>query len=622
MSLRVIFIISILVNISFFSKADFILINNDPMMPVSAWQVWKDPAQAVLLSKHIDSGGGMSLISIPKNQKMDHSYLWIVQNYGVSGGSVFSMPEENDCLYVNSELKCIADSCLESVAFGSIIKKANQSWCKSVAPFVTKVQDMAYKVRVSYAKEGVPFNLPYSPLDGSYQTINPNYSSIDQVYTGAATTEKALLEQLVSTKRMTMRAIDFSNYNGKAKPSIAKFVNENGGNVNKTFFIDCKFDNADLEGLVLDGITFENCSFKGANLAGAYVRNTTFYASEVSGIKNVDFTGANLKGAKFVGATIEKADFSNAQVSKTDFTAATLRESNLSQVDLEEIILNNTNLDGSNFEGVDLRQSKWKRTGKKFIIVKIYYNNKTNFSNTNLKNTRWDGSIVKGMNFSGANFTGAKFYDNYFAGANLSNAVLATNLSGFESSNGRTYSTKVSFSGSNMQGANFEGATVGSIQRANLSGANMRGITLNGFLYKVNLKGTDLSGATLTGANFSNDDMSGAHLDGANLQYASMGKTNLSGATIKNANLKLATLSGANLTKTHLDNSNLSQSWIGGADFTGAAMNYSTNLKNAIYDEKTKWIDGKPIPKSIIRKYKMETLSAWKRQNPPPEVDY
>lgn len=98
--------------------------------------------------------------------------------------------------------------------------------------------------------------------------------------------------------------------------------------------------------------------------------------------------------------------------------------------------------------------------------------------------------------------------------------------------------------------------------------------------------------ATLTNARMSGADLSRARLIGANLSGADLSKADLIGANLCRANL-----SGANLSEARLI-----FSFLMGADLSGANLN-KADLKEAKYDQKTKWPEGfDPIAAGAILK--------------------
>jgi uncharacterized protein YjbI with pentapeptide repeats len=96
--------------------------------------------------------------------------------------------------------------------------------------------------------------------------------------------------------------------------------------------------------------------------------------------------------------------------------------------------------------------------------------------------------------------------------------------------------------------------------------------------------------------------LSNARMHGADLSRARLIGANLSGADLSNADLMGANLCMANLSGADLHGSRLIFSYLMGTDLSGANLS-DADLKEAKYDQNTKWPDGfDPITAGAILK--------------------
>ncbi|MBT3456145.1 pentapeptide repeat-containing protein [bacterium] len=677
-------------------KADFILINNDPLVPIGVWGTWQNKAQVKLLVREVLPAGGMTNIASSMTAGVTH--LWITQNFGISGGSVFPMPQNNDCVYSIPSPDCAADNYLQSMSFRTNIQKLQpESWCYTpenipsslnITPswFVTK-KDLASTVVNSFANVGEVFEIEYSPLASPGTDPNANYNPEDTVFTGENRTTE---EELSLGDQTEITGLDFTN---KPLSNLMQYEN-----VRIKTFSNCKFDGADMTGLLLDNKIFADCSFNGTKLVDTSLNNTqfsntTFYDKTIVDFSGADLTGAFLVGAKitngkFAGATLDRADFYSVVMKNSVFTGvkswkgidftggASFSGCTFSNVPFAGIKYDSTtNFSGaimhgaifagtsstslSNWQGINL--SGADLTGANFnysnlTSAKLSESNLTdvNFSNANLTNalffagygipstnctrTKFIGATLTGADFTISNLTESNFENallhgtkfNYstmknvaiskarykadsskkLAQANFDSAYFSssTNLSGIDFS-GLNFS-QTTFSNCTMEKANFNSSNLSEVQfdHANLERATFKNATMSGAYFGIR-KGsgnpTNLSNANFTGATI------GAMFYYANLQSAIMENMKTqSGIRVhfENSIMKDVILTGSDFSKSsciYFDYADLSKAYIDGVNFTGAEF-YGAKLNEAYYDSKTKWSNGKSIPSSIIKKYKMK----------------
>lgn len=102
---------------------------------------------------------------------------------------------------------------------------------------------------------------------------------------------------------------------------------------------NCKFNNADLSGLMLGSNNIEICDFSNANLRDSKIQS--------SNILNDKFQYCSLIDAKILKTNIEKCDFSGA-----DFSGTEIKESNLERNDLQDVNWKYTSFQRSNLSNL------------------------------------------------------------------------------------------------------------------------------------------------------------------------------------------------------------------------------------------------------------------------------
>ena len=119
----------------------------------------------------------------------------------------------------------------------------------------------------------------------------------------------------------------------------------------------------------------------------------------------------------------------------------------------------------------------------------------------------------------------------------------------------------------------------------------------NADLSDTNLRNANLSSADLSDANLRNADLSDTNLRNADLSDTNLRNANLSSADLSDANLRNANLRNANLSDTNLSSADLSDADLRNADLRNADLSSTYNLigailKNARYNQYTKWPKG------------------------------
>ncbi|MBT3456402.1 pentapeptide repeat-containing protein [bacterium] len=453
MKFRTILLVSILFGFFFSSRADFILINNDPMMPVGVWGVWKEKARVILLKKNIESGGGMALVNFAKNKP---DYIWIVQNFGLSGGSIFKLTKNLDCFFIYQSSDCFMDCYLESASFGAIIKFENSSFCSSQDSLLNKnISALAKRVRDSFATEGLEFEIPCSPVGNSCYNADIN----DGKYKFPFTSKTSLSLLSLFTKGGFIVGKDYSN------KDISGYFLSNGLSPeipSNSYFVKCNFNNANFNGIDLRNSIFIDCSFKEALFKEVSLDYSSFSSSTNSG-QPISFVGADFTSSSFVGTVIRNSDLSNA---------------NFKNCVLNKTTINNSKLKGNVFEGSQLLNMKLKGNFDSSSLIGANITN-VNFAGSSFKEANLSKSVIKKSKFNGLNLEKA----------NLSGAVIKnTTFSG-------CYLLKANLNDSDLRGINFV--------KSNLTNANLK----KALLQKADLTGAKISGASWNGANLTGTKM-------------------------------------------------------------------------------------------------------------------
>lgn len=156
-------------------------------------------------------------------------------------------------------------------------------------------------------------------------------------------------------------------------------------------------------------------------------------------------------------------------------------------------------------------------------------------------------------------------------------------------------------SGADLTGTDLHGSELRSakLRKTKLRGADLRKIDLTNAdlegadLREAKLSWAELDGCNLKGSNLKQANLMGSRLNGVKLQKANLNRANLNGANLSHADLRKATLKGADLNwavlkGADLSRANLNKANLGWADLGGAVLD-KTKLKNARYNQHTKW---------------------------------
>ena len=256
-------------------------------------------------------------------------------------------------------------------------------------------------------------------------------------------------------------------------------------------------------------------------------------------------------------------------------SAIPLTQGDLSDYELKNVILTDTNLDYTNFDGAQATGlwlggssaigSSWRGFNGQLVAP------------TNLNLFPDDTSV---FNLTGADFTGATLVAFDARGSNLSNAMM----------NGSRWSAVV-LTDADLSGADLTGVTDSATGEAptwfeaNAVGANLSGVTwFDGTHCKDGSIGTCISACDDPAASevdWTHCDKSGASFAQADLSRAVLHETNFAGSDLSGTDLSASDLSEADLSGTDLSGANLM-----GADLTGILVTSTTSFANAT------WIDG------------------------------
>jgi uncharacterized protein YjbI with pentapeptide repeats len=141
------------------------------------------------------------------------------------------------------------------------------------------------------------------------------------------------------------------------------------------------------------------------------------------------------------------------------------------------------------------------------------------------------------------------------------------------------------------------------LSEASLPAAELPGIDLTrAQLQKANLEKANLKDATLTKAQLDSAVLRGAKVTDAFLEGATMPNALMTNADLRGSRFTNSSLKGADLANANLDNADLTGADLRDVNFTGATLSATTILKNARYNQKTKFPENfNPDGKGLIR---------------------
>lgn len=240
-----------------------------------------------------------------------------------------------------------------------------------------------------------------------------------------------------------------TSFNGAdLRHAIAEQVNLQGANFSQANlegvrfvggylgFVD--FRTANLRGVVFDGAALEGANFAGQSLTNLSLRAVgSKWVGSTLGLKDVDFTGANLAGADLSRNLAENLKLGGANITGINFEGSSLNGVSLNGRDLRTVMLRgvqvyggdwagvnaagvdmslasigpgmtltNANFEGANLEGLSVPEAD--PVSPKLTVSNV------NFRNANLKSAYLEGTTFQNCDFTGAdlsfaNVVGARF---------------------------------------------------------------------------------------------------------------------------------------------------------------------------------------------------------------------
>lgn len=173
-------------------------------------------------------------------------------------------------------------------------------------------------------------------------------------------------------------------------------------------FIDCGFDGAKLDNVMLMGVTLQRVSF-----GNALFRKTVFLQCT---LEQVSFSEATFESGAFAETQADEGDFRDAvlisvafaigtSLNRADFSQAKLVQCNFRQVSLKDARfhgarLETTDLSEADLKGADLREMS--ALGSLFI--------RSDLTRAKLNNADLIQTIMQKANFAGADFRGANLF--------------------------------------------------------------------------------------------------------------------------------------------------------------------------------------------------------------------
>jgi serine/threonine protein kinase/uncharacterized protein YjbI with pentapeptide repeats len=248
---------------------------------------------------------------------------------------------------------------------------------------------------------------------------------------------------------------------------------------------------------------------------------------DLSGVKlqEAALSGLDMRNVTFTGADLRGADLTGALLAGISLAGTDLRETILRDADLRDADLKGARLDATDFSGADLRKADLlglELSGGRFVGA--IYNLETRWSPTDEPTQPPPGALgpsgqAAGIVLQGAMLMGQDFYNLSAPGSDLSGAQLQG-----------TALIDADLTGALLVGADL---SRGRLERTGLVGADLTGAVLR----DADLKGADareavLEEADLTGADLRDSDLRGARLCGANLSRANLSRVRLDGAEI------------------------------------------------------------------------------------------
>lgn len=312
-------------------------------------------------------------------------------------------------------------------------------------------------------------------------------------------------------------------------------------------YTDSRFQNANLDGCVLNGTNlcgmfFEGTAFSNASLEGALLNRSIFFACEMENISADDVIGpqscffaSDLSGASLKGAILRNSAFhwNDKTALPIDLEASIIERLKQAWVDKDPAEGKDRSiLTGANFQAVELDGSDLTRCFAAGVLFQGAGLKNAKFTNAICTGSQFLASIVDGTDFTGANLTSCDFSD---AGIEEEPPI---------------------FSNTILVDAIFKNMSLESVQ-----------------VVDGNLESVDFSSCRLSGAKFTSTKPIGL----LNVQRATFRNSDLSGAKFENVDLSSADLSfcTGNLVLAHKSEGILFRNClINSATFRGTMLNY------------------------------------------------
>ena len=251
-----------------------------------------------------------------------------------------------------------------------------------------------------------------------------------------------------------LRGVDFSNS-----------VLPDGGLSGKNFD-NAVFNGVDLSGKDLSYSTFSHADFDNTNLENANLTDATFFAIDLTNIKNkslvnanlslTSFAYSNLSGINLTGATLDRNNFHHTNLPDVDFTV-------INNKSIRGAVFAYGNLSNANFEGVNFYDPATyveSFPGKAHLINEM----KLGVFNQLVIDSGFPNKIVIDKDVSGIDLLQYFVWTNNFDRANLQNANFSNaNLkfsSAFDANFANANFSNADLTGSIFQDANFDGAVL------------------------------------------------------------------------------------------------------------------------------------------------------------------
>lgn len=255
-------------------------------------------------------------------------------------------------------------------------------------------------------------------------TGNPVYLNSDEVY--SLSISKSKISQSGESKLKTGDIIYFNTQRREGTPIASIIVSQNSCDecriTNTTFsqnysnmtflfseFINCKFENIQMDGNKFTGTFFQNCDFYFAIVTDNNFEKTNIIASNFSG--DTEFKDCNFDNANFSSNTISSAGFFSssfvrARMRLTSFDATLFQNcdmqfitiySPLNSIQANDLYLFNSNLSNGTILNYDLQYSNLSKSNFTNASIMSCNLNSVNLSGTVLFNTNFSSSYLCGV---------------------------------------------------------------------------------------------------------------------------------------------------------------------------------------------------------------------------------